>query len=190
MFWCSTRMCRVCKLRPQSPAIAPRLLLSSRGWAGPEPKLCARIEILVFVWRLTEIPAFRLQLSGRKPKEHHITFTLNFLNKYTGKIYSSCFLPDSCDGNAAVFPMVFRRKQEFRFQHKVSVLFCLNSYSAVSFSQNKIPELLFAPRPHCLGPFLQMALKITTHGQPKSDNYLLSMSPKRRIADAETTILL
>ena len=154
------------------------IIICVRGWAEPELKLCARIEILVFVWRLT------------KPKEHHITFTLNFLNKYTGKIYSSCFLPDSCDGNAAVFPMVFRRKQEFRFQHKVSVLFCLNSYSAVSFSQNKIPELLFAPRPHCLGPFLQMALKITTHGQPKSDNYLLSMSPKRRIADAETTILL
>ena len=78
---------------PNHPLSPPRLLLSNRGWAEPEPKLCARIEILVFVWRLLEIPAFRLQLSGRKPEEH--PFTLNFLIRYTGRIYSSCFLPDS-----------------------------------------------------------------------------------------------
>ena len=61
-----------------------------------------RIEILVFIWRLLEIPAFRLQLSGRKPEEHPFTFTLNFLNKYTGRIYSSCFLPDICNRNAGI----------------------------------------------------------------------------------------
>ena len=89
--------------------IRPRNLMCyigglSRGWAEPEPKLCARIKILVFVWRLPEIPAFRLQLSGRKPEEHPFTFTftLNFLNKYTGRIYSSCFLPDICNRNAGI----------------------------------------------------------------------------------------
>ena len=87
---------------PNHPLSPPRLLLSSRGWAEPEPKLSARIEILIFVWRLTEIPAFRLQLSGRKPEEHSFTFTLNFLIRYTGRIYSSCSLPDSCNGNAGI----------------------------------------------------------------------------------------
>ena len=40
------------------------------GSAEPESKLCARIEILVFVSRLPEILAFRLQMSGRKQKEY------------------------------------------------------------------------------------------------------------------------
>ena len=44
--------------------------IGHRGWAEPEPKLCARIKILVFVWRLPEIPAFRLQMSGRKQEEY------------------------------------------------------------------------------------------------------------------------
>ena len=34
---------------PNHPLSPARLLLSNRGWAEPEPKLCARIEILVFV---------------------------------------------------------------------------------------------------------------------------------------------
>ena len=75
-----------------------------RGWAEPEPKLCARTEILVFVWILLEIPAFQFQLSGTKPEEHPFTFTFtwNFLDKYIGRIYSSCFLPDSCNRNADI----------------------------------------------------------------------------------------
>ena len=74
------------------------------GWAEAGLKLCTRIEILVFVWRLSEIPAYRLQLSGRKPEEYPstFTFTLNFLYKYTGRICSSCFLPDSCNWNAGI----------------------------------------------------------------------------------------
>ena len=62
-----------------------------RGWAEAELKLCARIKILVFVWRLPKIPAFWLQLSRREPEEYLVifTFTLKFLNKYAGTIYSS-----------------------------------------------------------------------------------------------------
>ena len=80
------------------------IIICVRGWAEPEPKLCARIESLFFVWRQQIILAFQLPLSGRKPKEHPITltFTLNFLNRYTGRIYSSCFLPDSCNRNASI----------------------------------------------------------------------------------------
>ena len=101
--YCRQQELQCVSVETPNHALSPfRLLLSSRGWAEAEPKLCAIIEILVFVWRLTEIPAFRLQLSGRKPEEHHITCTLNFLNKYTGRIYSSCSLPDSCNGNAGI----------------------------------------------------------------------------------------
>ena len=43
--------------------------LWTRGWAKPKPKLCARTEIPVFVLGLPEIPAYRLQLSGRKQED-------------------------------------------------------------------------------------------------------------------------
>ena len=40
-----------------------------RGWTEPKPKLCARTEIPAFGLGLQEIPAYRLQLSGRKQED-------------------------------------------------------------------------------------------------------------------------
>ena len=74
-----------------------------RGWAEPESKLFARIEILVFVWRLPQIQAFWLQLSGRKEEKYirPIYLFRNFNVKV--KLCSSGFLPNSCIWNAGIF---------------------------------------------------------------------------------------
>ena len=62
------------------------LSLACRGWAELEPKLCPRIEILVFVWRLPEIT----------------------IRKKAGRTYSSCIFIQKVFSESEIEKMFFR----------------------------------------------------------------------------------
>ena len=93
-----------------------------RGWTEPKPKLYARTEIPAFGLGLQEIPAYRLQLTGRK-EENYISS--GFVSESESEIDAqerslpAFFL--TVVAGMPVFLAVLSRKQEFRFLHKVSV---------------------------------------------------------------------
>ena len=87
----------------------------------------ARTEIPVFALGLPEIPAFRLQLSGRKQEDFYFFASISESESKIDaqeNVLPAFFL--TVVTGMPVFPAVLRRKQEFRFLHKVSVSVSLN----------------------------------------------------------------
>ena len=93
----------------------------------PKLKLCAIAEIPVFALGLPEIPAFQLLLSGRKQEDFYFFASISESESKIDaqeNVLPAFFL--TVVTGMPVFPAVLRRKQDFRFLHKVSVSVSLN----------------------------------------------------------------
>ena len=84
----------------------------SRGWTEPKPRLWAKTKIGSCSIRIQKIPAYRLQLSGRKQEEYILP--VHSFKKWKVKVkakeYSSCFLPESCSRYTGIFCILIEQE--------------------------------------------------------------------------------